>query len=357
MPVDETVDTVDLDLHPNEASDLAVVPGGIARYDQTFVTVLDEGVIEESIALLGHRGTDVSEGWDAVRLHLTPTDHAGRTEDAEACDFWGDDLYVLGSHFGSKDGPLEAKRAWIARVRKDDLAAAVEGERPPIEIARNRFGLHRAVNDHLRESGVPLRELGPRARERLVARTVARARKKGKSWADRVREGDQPLNIEGCCFLADGTLLLGLRCPVTAGGGPILVELLNIEGFFAEPDLPPELGAVWTLSHAGTREDPVGIRALHRTADDRVHAIVGSLDALGKDSALVADHASAGQAHCEHWELEVPGHRGGGVVEVGQKHTFPGERSVEGLAKMPSGPFLYVVDRDHNVHLRFLMAD
>ena len=127
LPVDETVDTVDLDLHPNEASDLAVVPGGLARYDQTFVTVLDEGVIEESIAILGHRGDDVTSGWDAVRLSLTPTDHAGRTEDAEACDFWGEHLYVLGSHFGSKDGPLEAKRAWIARVRTADLAAAVEG--------------------------------------------------------------------------------------------------------------------------------------------------------------------------------------------------------------------------------------
>ena len=142
--------------------------GGLARFDQTFVTVLDEGVIEESIAVLGHRGEDVSHGWDAVRLSLTPTDHAGRTEDAEACDFWGEHLYVLGSHFGSKDGPLEAKRAWIARVRTADLAAAVEGSKPPIEIARNRFGLHRAINDRLREAGVELRELGPRARERLV---------------------------------------------------------------------------------------------------------------------------------------------------------------------------------------------
>ena len=357
MLVDETVDAVDLDLHPNEASDLAVVPGGIARFDQTFVTVLDEGVIEESIAILGHRGGDVTTSWEAVRLSFSPTSDAGRTEDAEACDFWGEHLYVLGSHFGSKDGPLEAKRAWIARVRTADLEAAASGEKPPIEIARNRFGMHRAINDRLREAGVPLRELGPRARERLVLNTIERGSKKGKAWAARVQPDDQPLNIEGCCFLADGTLLLGLRCPVSAAGDPLLVELLNFEAYFASPDSVPELGAVWTLTHAGTRDDPVGIRALHRTADGNVHAIVGSLDALGKDSALVFDHASAGQAHCEHWELEVPDHRGGGVVEVGQRHAFPGERSVEGLAKMPSGPFIYVVDRDHNVHLRFLMAD
>ena len=53
---------VDLELHPNEASDLAVVPVAVERFDQTFVTVLDEGVIEESIAVLGHRGDDVSDG-------------------------------------------------------------------------------------------------------------------------------------------------------------------------------------------------------------------------------------------------------------------------------------------------------
>src|SRR4051794_5957280 len=136
MPLlDETVDTVDLDLHPNEASDLAVVPGGIAGFDQAFVTVLDEGVIEASVAVLGHRGDDVTDGWEAVRLRFAPVSDAGRTEDAEACDFWGEHLYILGSHFGSKDGPLEAKRAWIARVRVADLGAAVAGGAPPIEIA------------------------------------------------------------------------------------------------------------------------------------------------------------------------------------------------------------------------------
>src|SRR5688500_3483158 len=107
---------VDLELHPNEASDLALVPVAVDRFDQTFVTVLDEGVIEESIAVLGHSGDDVSTGWEAIRLSLTPTGSAGKTEDAEACDFFGEHLYVLGSHFGKKDGPLEAKRAWIARV-------------------------------------------------------------------------------------------------------------------------------------------------------------------------------------------------------------------------------------------------
>src|SRR4051794_33017738 len=52
-----------------------------------------------------------------------------------------------------KDGPLQARRAWVARVAKVDLPAMVAGKRAPVEIARNRFSLHRAINDRLREAG------------------------------------------------------------------------------------------------------------------------------------------------------------------------------------------------------------
>src|SRR3954447_7965714 len=80
IAVTETADAIDLDLYPNEASDLAVVPGGlVAVYDQTFVTVLDEGVIEESVAILGRGGDKPFEGWQAQRLRLSATVHAGRT--------------------------------------------------------------------------------------------------------------------------------------------------------------------------------------------------------------------------------------------------------------------------------------
>jgi hypothetical protein len=53
VAVTETADAIDLDLYPNEASDLAVVPGGlVAVYDQAFVTVLDEGVIEGKYSVI-----------------------------------------------------------------------------------------------------------------------------------------------------------------------------------------------------------------------------------------------------------------------------------------------------------------
>ena len=354
----ETADAIDLDLFPNEASDLAVVPGGlVAVYDQAFVTVLDEGVIEESVAILGHGGDDPFEGWKHSGCGSQPpsTPGAPRTRRRATCTAITCTSLVHTSAPRTarwrRGGPgLRGSRRSTCRLRS-------QAERPPVAIARNRFTLHRAINDRLRESGLALRELGSRARERLILRTIERAERKQKAWAGRVREDDQPINIEGMCFLADGTLLLGLRCPVTAEGKPILVELVDIEAFFADPDVAPALGAVWSLECEGSPDDPVGIRALHRTADDRVHAIVGSLDALGKDSALVADHPATGRAHCEHWAMRLPEHRGGGVVECRKMHSFPGERSVEGLAKMPSGPFLYVIDRDHNVHLRFLLAE
>ena len=134
-----------------------------------------------------------------------------------------------------------------------------------------------------------------------------------------MREDDQPLNIEGCCFLADGTLLLGLRYPVTAEGHPLLVELVNIEAFFADPDVAPDLGAVWTLD--ATRAARTTRSGYARcTAPPTATCTPSSAASTrwARTAPLVADHPAAGQAHCEHWAMRLPEHRGGGVVEVPQ---------------------------------------
>jgi hypothetical protein len=68
-------DSVELQLTPNEASDLAAIPAAVVPdgYDAAYVTVLDEGVAERSIAVLAHGdGDDVHEGWKAIKLKLTP---------------------------------------------------------------------------------------------------------------------------------------------------------------------------------------------------------------------------------------------------------------------------------------------
>ena len=316
--------------------------------------MLDEGVIEASIAILGHRGDDVEQGWEAIRLELAPTGNAGKTEDAEACDFFGEHLYVLGSHFGKKDGPLEAKRAWIARVAAADLAAAADGASPPIEIARNRFGLHRALNDHL--AGLDLRALGPRARENLVLATIERGASEGQELGGedpRRRPADQHRGL----LLPRGRHAAAR--PALAGDRRRLADPRRAAQ-------PRGLLRRSRLAAGARRGLDALVRRRAREPDGRARAGPhGATAACTRSPAASTRSArtrrscsttrAPGKAHCEHWTFTLP--EGGGAVECVKTHEFPDERSVEGLAKMPSGPFLYVVDRDDNVHLRFLMTE
>jgi hypothetical protein len=81
----------ELELHPNEASDLLPVEDhGILEargWDVAFWTVLDEGAIEDSMAVIGHRrgSAQTDESWEVVRPRFRAVTNAGRTEDAEAC--------------------------------------------------------------------------------------------------------------------------------------------------------------------------------------------------------------------------------------------------------------------------------
>ncbi len=65
--------TVDLDLHPNEASDLLPVEADqllrARDWDLAFWTVLDEGSVEDFIAVIGQaRGASPEEdAWEIVR--------------------------------------------------------------------------------------------------------------------------------------------------------------------------------------------------------------------------------------------------------------------------------------------------
>src|ERR671910_2621591 len=107
----------DLELTPNEASDLSRVlrPEALERHgwDRAFVTVLDEAPAERSLALLVHAaGMPLDEGWEARRVRAVPNRAAGRTQDAEACAVRDGLVYVLGSQFGGKSGPLSARRSW-----------------------------------------------------------------------------------------------------------------------------------------------------------------------------------------------------------------------------------------------------
>ena len=346
----------DLHLEPNEASDLCPVdaPAVLERrgWDRAFVTVLDEAHAEDALALLGHdAGAEPGDGWHAERIHVEPMSGAGKTQDAESCARRAGHVYVLGSQFGSKSGPLNPSRSWIARVPE----AALGGDRAaPLEIARLRFGLHRAVNDALARSGIELISRGPLTAERYIEATIARGA--AKRWAGRVEAGDQPINVEGMEFRANGRLLLGLRYPVSASGHPLLVELDDVESLFADPDAVPACSHVWELENAGDRDEPTGIRALHTEGDDVFDAVVGDLDASGKGATILADHPAGGSAPSSHVRFSLP-QADGGAVDVATVHEFGAIKRVEGIALASDGHAHYVIDEDGHVALRTLLLE
>jgi hypothetical protein len=356
------VHETDLHLDPNEASDLCrVFDAAVLErrgWDRAFVTVLDEACAEDALALLVHaRGHELDDGWEALRVHTDAGAIAGRTEDAEACAARDGVLYVLGSQFGKKTGPLSAKRSWIARVREASLADALDGGSATLEIARLRFGLHRAVNDALAAAGVELLPLGPRSRAAYIDATIAAGAAKAKRWAGRITPADQPINVEAAEFRADGRLLLGLRYPVTADGHPILVELHDVDALFADPEATPRCGAVWVLEDVGAADAPTGFRGLDSFGDDRFDAIVGDLDASGKSATVLADHPAGAASASEHVRFALPPTAGGGTVHAARIHHFGEQRRIEGIALDYEGHAHYVIDEEGHVALRTLVFE
>jgi hypothetical protein len=354
------VHETDLQLTPNEASDLSRVfdPDTLARrgWDRAFVTVLDETVAEECLALLVHdAGAELDGGWKAIRVRAEPTSAAGKTTDAEACAVRDGRLYLLGSQFGRKEGPLAARRSWIARVTETELAGAVDGGRAELEIVRLRFGLHRAVNDALADSAVELLPLGPKSRAVYIDGTIALGAERGKRWAGRVTSADHPINVEAAEFRADGRLLLGLRYPTTAEGHPILVELYDADTLFDGAE--PRCGNVWVLENAGSADAPAGLRGLETRGDDSFDAIVGDLDAAGKSATVLDDHPEGGNADSEHVRFRLPLTAGGGSVSCERMHHFGALRRVEGVAVDFEGHAHYVIDEEGHVALRTLIFE
>lgn len=336
---------VELAVGGNEASDLLPVRStavlaafGAAR---AFWTVLDEGPVEDCLALL----TEDPDGhWAAHHVAVDAGAETGRTEDGEALaahDGW---VYVVGSHFGSKGGPLRPRRAFFARFREDDAAAG----RIPLQVVRNRFRLHRAVNDALAGGDIRPITSGPRLHEVFIAETRRRGLARAKGWADRLGPGDLPVNVEAAAFTPGGTLLLGLRFPVTTAGEPILVEIAGVAGMF---DDDPRTWPTVVRAHVLTGVTPpgalTGFRALTVAGDGSYHAVVGSIDATGKGSALLDHHPHGGDVTSRHVRFTLPG---GAAAEVAAQVVaeLAPFHNVEGLAEV-DGRRHYVTDEDSRV--------
>ncbi len=345
------MDVIDLQHEGNEASDLLPVenPALLAAHgwDRGFWTVLDEGHAEDSIAVLGHREADGT--WEIHGLTCLAGKQTGRTEDGEAVarhDGW---IYVIGSQFGSKAGPLQAKRAWIARFSEGSIDREVPEAEVELQIERNQFRLHRVVNDALDAADVVPIVPGDSVSTRFIAATLERGEQKGKSWTHRLRERDVPLNVEGAAFRPSGNLLLALRFPTSADGEPLLVELSGVPEGFGDPEAWPVVEHVWVLAGATPPGALTGFRALSHAGGDTYDAIVGSIDATGKESTLLEDHPAGAEVECAHWRFTLPAE---GFLVAGELvRTLPGLRNVEGLSVV-DGIGHYVTDEDHRIQLR-----
>jgi hypothetical protein len=176
--IGEGLHQLNLDLHPNEASGLLTAKNGALLeahdWELALWAVLDEGEIQDCIAVLGHRrGANISEGWEIERLHATPTSEDSKAEDAGAMARRGDWVYLFGSHFGSKSGPLQPKRGFVARFREADVKHVTDDQAVALEIFRGSFVLHRLINDALKAGGTEKIPLGPNSYEAFIKETRA----------------------------------------------------------------------------------------------------------------------------------------------------------------------------------------
>lgn len=361
----EGLQELDLNLHPNEASGLLTVEDGALLgahgWDLAFWAVLDEGRIEDCVAVIGHRsGADIGEGWEIERLRAKAVGYDGKTEDAEAITIHDGLVYIFGSHFGSKAGPLQPKRGFVARFREADVGHAAEDPAMEIEVSRRSFALHRLVNDALSESDLELIPLGRKSYEAFIAATIRRGEEENKKWAGLVREGDYPLNFEGAAFRENGALLLGLRFPTSADGRPVLVELAGVERLFAAPagDELPEVLGFWVVDAVGREGEMAGVRDL-ALAGEVLHLVTGNVDSRDKQSVLVQDYPGGRETVATHFRAELPSREHSGTLAAEFVREFPALPRVEGIAISGGDRFFYVTDEDEGVHLRLtrLLAD
>ena len=360
----EELRKLEFNLDPNEASGLLSIRNEALLeshgWDIGFWVVLDDDRIEDCVAAIGHqRGSEMEEGWEIDRFRAEPTGDDGKTEDAESIARNGEWVYAFGSHFGSKDGPLQPKRGFVARFREADVRHAFEDPAVEMDISRKSFVLHRLVNDALKSGGPHLMPLGERSREAFIDQTVERGEEKDKKWKGLVHEDDYPLNIEGAAFRADGTLLLGLRFPVSADGYPLLVELGGIESLFDSNEQLPEVLGFRVVDAVGKNGSIAGVRDLVITGgpdDEELHLVTGNIDSRDKGSTLLQDYPGGRDTVATHFQCqlppEAPDNEHSEPLRAEVVREFPELPRVEGIAITNDDRFFYVTDEDEGVHLR-----
>jgi CHAD domain-containing protein len=340
-----------VDVGPNEASGMCPINSARALeargWDLGFWVVLDDTSVDDAVVAIGRRvgGNE----WQSERLSVRGDGHPA-TDDSEDCLRIGEWIYVVGSHYGSKQGPLERERQFVARFREAQLA---EGD-VDLHVVATEYRLHGLINEALAAAGVEPFPLAEQAREALVGAALKAEEGDAGDRDERIRPEQLPINIEGCAPRSDtGGVLIGLRFPTSAEGHPLLVEVDGLDALFdGDGDLPTVKG-VWEVTNVGSRWAPAGIRGLGESDDGSIEALTGNLDSTGKGSVLVEAHPEAARARSAHFRLRLPGNRRGGTIEAEPVREFPGMRRVEGVAHDPVGRTFYVVDDEKRIDLRY----
>lgn len=352
---------VELPLDPNEASGMALVTDDVLLerlgWSIGFWVCLDDGPVEECVALIGHPADSRNPNdWEIRRVHGAVQNHQGATEDCESIAVWDGWVYVFGSQFGSKAGPLERKRQFVARFREGDVEPGEETIDVAMQLWAADFFLHRLINDALRRRDVDLLPLGPKTRKRFVTKARKKGVKKQRDWVHRIRHDDVMINLEGAAFMGDGSLVLGLRQPVTGDGHPIIVALDGIRQVFTDGPEDLSVRAVWVVDNLGDRAAHVGIRDISAWGSE-LDILVGNVEAVDEGSVFLEEHPEGGRAVSTHWHVDLAGHRNGGTVRAEFVRGFGELKRVEGCAAAPNGEWFYVSDEDNHVQTRFTMED
>lgn len=339
---------IDLRLPDREAFDLLPVRDerllAARDWDMAFYSVLDEGCLEDSIVRIGHRsGAPVGDGWQVERVLLDAGPETGRSQDGQALAWHDGWVYVIGSHFGKQAGPLQARRQVMARFREADAARGLA----QLQVSRNGFRLHRALNDALAAADLPL-VTSHRVSSTFCQTALDRAHANGKKRAARLAADDWPLRIAAAAFSRRGSLWLGLRYPVCEDGSPVLAELLNPGPMCLDSKATPQIGRTVNVAGTGSPDHLLGLRSLHAAPDGTLHAILGSADTAGTGSVILDAHPEAAHTQNSHWTFD-PDHRAPVARRVG---VLPGACGVDGVSLTPAGEVLYVIEDDGNVKLR-----
>lgn len=310
-----------------------------------FWIVRDEAPAEEALAALGR---DRRGRWQVrqMKCSLSKRSTRRRTDDSESLARAGGWIYIIGSQFGAKDGPLDAHRHFLARFNESLVKVGRRKLGADIDVVRHDFLLHRRINDALARRKITL--IARRADEQkvFIAPALAGA---DKSTRRRIRRGDRPINIEGATFLYNGRLLLGLRYPVTAAGQPIVVELDGVDRLFTKKHCEDvAVARVWVLKNVGTRAAPRGVRELDQCGNE-VHVVTGNLDGEPRRSEVIHEHPEGRRAHAQHHKFDVPTDE---RVDVRCElvRSFAGVSTVEGFTLQHDGSTWYAHD-DEKIRL------